>query len=75
MRLLHESHHIIRGKDVYVIDLAKNNLPLHQPEFNAVLMGKEVVIDGKKGKVIGIESFKPGIEVGLQHISIMLEKS
>ena len=68
-----EKFNIIGRGTAYSISLEENDLPKTRKEFNPLLMGKEVEIDGKPYTVIGIESRGVADDVNQYTIGILVK--
>ena len=63
----------VNGKDVYLIDLLKNNLPTKRAEIKAALMGKHIIVDTRPVEVIGIEMFATPEDADHKQIGLMVK--
>lgn len=73
MTLHSTSYQELNGKDVYLINLLKNNLPTKRAEIKEALMDKHIIVDARPVKVIGIEMFATPEDADHKEVAIMVK--
>lgn len=73
MVLKSSGYNQINGKDVFLVDLAANNLPGKRSDIKEALMGKSILIDDRPAEVIGIELFATPEDADHKEIGLMVK--